>query len=148
MHPVTRLFRTFDSLGPLVLRALLAAVFIYHGGQKAFGWFGGKGWAATQAQWAAPAPEGFDLPAWLAAVAMVAEIAGAGCVALGLLTRPAALALFCTMTVAILKVHLPNGFFGPNGCEYPAALAAMALALVFLGGGKLSVDRGLSRTMM
>jgi uncharacterized membrane protein YphA (DoxX/SURF4 family) len=44
------------------------------------------------------------------------------------------------MLVAILTVHLPNGFFLPKGYEYPLTLLLANLALVFLGPGEASVD--------
>ena len=63
---------------------------------------------------------------------------------IGLLTRPAALMLALTMLVAILTVHLPNGLFMDNGgYEFGLALLGISVALVFNGGGKLSLDRKL-----
>ena len=52
------------------------------------------------------------------------------------------------MLVAAIMVHLPNGFFlnwtndpsKGHGIEYNVALVGSALALMFLGGGRLSVD--------
>jgi putative oxidoreductase len=72
---------------------------------------------------------------------------------LGLLTRIAALGVAAVMVGAIVKVHLPNGFFmnwdlAPgkgHGFETNLALLAMALACVIAGGGELSIDRLLVR---
>ena len=72
MNPVSRIFSTPASLAPTVLRLALAAVFLYHGGQKAFGWFGGKGWTETLTQWTAA--DGLNFPYWLAALGVLAEI--------------------------------------------------------------------------
>jgi glycosyltransferase involved in cell wall biosynthesis len=47
--------------------------------------------------------------------------------------------------VAILTVHLRNGFFAPEGFEYPLTLLAASLALVLLGSGPASVDGMLHR---
>ena len=47
------------DLGLLLIRLVLAAVFIYHGGQKLFGWFGGpglQGFAGMLADHHAPFP--------------------------------------------------------------------------------------------
>jgi putative oxidoreductase len=51
------------------------------------------------------------------------------------------------MAVAIFMVHLPNGFFmnwsgnqKGEGYEYHILAAAIAIALMIKGGGKLSVD--------
>ena len=44
------------------------------------------------------------------------------------------------MAVAIVTVHLPNGFFLPNGIEFALALLAANLALLVGGPGALAVD--------
>jgi len=44
------------------------------------------------------------------------------------------------MSVAIWKVHLKNGLLGPGGYDFPLALAAIAFALIFLGGGPIALD--------
>jgi putative oxidoreductase len=51
------------------------------------------------------------IPAPLAFLAIVAEFFGALGLLVGLLGRVAAFGIFCVMVVAILAVHLPNGFF-------------------------------------
>jgi putative oxidoreductase len=146
MNPVSRLFSTPASLAPTILRLALATIFIFHGGQKAFGWFGGKGWSATMTS--LTASDGLNFPYWLAALGVLVEVAGAAGLLLGLFTRLAALGIFCAMLVAIYYVHFANGFSGPGGFEYPFALAAMAFALVSIGGGRFSVDRSISRQLM
>ncbi len=146
MNPVSRIFSTPATLAPTVLRLALAVVFIYHGGQKVFGWFGGKGWSATMT--AFTAADGLNFPYWLAAFGLLAEVAGAVGLLLGVFTRIAAFGIFCTMLVGIYSVHLANGFGGPGGYEYPFTLAAMAFALVCIGGGRFSIDRGISRQLM
>ena len=146
MNPVSKLFSTPASLAPTVLRLGLTAVFVYHGGQKAFGWFGGKGWTDTMNQFTAT--DGLNFPYWLAALGVLAEIAGAAGLLLGFFTRLAAFGLFCTMVVGIYSVHFAHGFGGPGGYEYPFSLAAMAFALMCIGGGRFSIDRALARQLM
>ncbi len=146
MNPISRIFSTPASLAPTVLRLALAAVFFYHGGQKAFGWFGGKGWTETMAQWTAS--DGLNFPYWLAALGVLAEIGGAAALVPGIFTRLAAFGLFCTMLTGIYTVHFANGFGGAGGFEYPFSLAAMAFALVCIGGGRFSIDRAISRQLM
>jgi putative oxidoreductase len=50
--------------------------------------------------------------------------------------------LAVTMLVAIVTVHLANGFFmSNNGYEFALALLAISLALVIEGAGKVSLDK-------
>ncbi len=76
----------------------------------------------------------------------VTEFFGGLVVAIGLLTRPAAIGIVIIMAVTITEVHLKNGFFWFNsGYEYPLLWGIVALAIVFRGGGALSVDRKIGR---
>ena len=122
----------------LVLRVALGSVFVLHGGQKAFGWFGGPGLeGATQfmGQMGIPAP--------MAYVAIFTELFGGAALILGVLSRLASAGLIVTMLVAIAKVHFANGFFiggkeGP-GFEFNFALIAMSLAVLIAGPGRLAI---------
>jgi putative oxidoreductase len=113
-------------------------IFAAHGAQKLFGWFGGYGIEGT-GQWMAS--QGLE-PGWLmATLAGSAEFFGGIALIAGLLTRPAAAVAAFTMLIALLSVHLGNGFFlGTNGIEFALALLAATTALVFQGGGAASVD--------
>ena len=44
---IKSLLKTNDDIAPLILRVLLGAVFLPHGAQKVFGWFGGHGFEGT-----------------------------------------------------------------------------------------------------
>lgn len=123
------------SVGLLLLRAVLGIIFIAHGSQKLFGWFGGPGIEGTVGFMA-----GMGIPAFFAYLAIFTEFFGGLAVLFGLLTRPAALGLFVTMLVAIFKVHLGGGFFAPNGIEYQLSLAVIALTIFLSGPGKYSID--------
>ena len=59
---------------------------------------------------------------------------------LGLVTRWAAIPLAIDMLVAMAVVHLPGGFFLPNGIEYALTLLAGCLALSLLGPGAFALD--------
>jgi len=117
-----------------------------HGAQKMLGWFGGHGFSGTM---------GFfthqGIPASLAFLAIAAEFFGGLGLILGFLSRIAAFGVLCNMAVAVLTVHLHNGFFmnwaGTNkgeGFEYHLLAIAMALAVMIGGAGAPSVDRALS----
>lgn len=143
-----KLFNTLDSAGLVVLRLGLALVFIAHGGQKLFGWFGGAGLEASLAHF----EQALGIPMAAGLLAMVAEFFGGVGVLLGVLTRVAALGLTTVMAVAMFKVHLPHGFFLNwscvpelgHGLEFNLALAAMSLTLVITGPGRFSIDKWIS----
>jgi putative oxidoreductase len=120
------------------LRLAMGAAFIGHGAQKVLGSFGGPGLAQFTSF---PAPFSFMRPAalWMGAAA-VAELIGGLLILLGLFTRLGAFLIVCVMLTAILGVLWPR-FFAPEGMELAVAFLGMALALLILGGGQLSVDR-------
>ena len=63
-----------------------------------------------------------------------AEFFGGLFILLGLLTRPAAVALAFTMVIAIFSVHYENGLFMSNkGYEFGLALLAASVSLAFSG---------------
>ena len=72
-----------------------------------------------------------------------AEFFGGLALLLGLLVRPASVALAFAMLVAIFTVHIDKGLFmSNNGYEYGLALLAVAVALLISGAGRASLDRG------
>ncbi len=143
-----RLLVTINSFAPTILRMVLGGVFTIHGGQKTLGWLGGAGWNGTLAHWTAPGPDGYHFPYGLAAAGILTEMVGAVGLLLGFMTRLAAFGLFCVMATAVVFVHAPAGFFAPRGYEYPLTLAGVALALMCCGGGRVSMDRLLTRALL
>jgi putative oxidoreductase len=113
-----------------LLRIVAGLMFLLHGGQKLFGWFGG--------------PDGNGGTVELASlygVAGILEVAGGALVIIGLFTMPVAFLLSGEMAVAYFMTHLPGGFWPIENRGEPAALFAFIfLFLAFNGAGPLSVD--------
>ncbi|MDV4116275.1 HvfX family Cu-binding RiPP maturation protein [Elizabethkingia anophelis] len=69
------------------------------------------------------------------------ELLGVVLLTLGLFSRIISIPLIITLIVAIVTVHLGNGFeAGENGFEIPLYYIIMLIALIAFGSGKFSVD--------
>jgi putative oxidoreductase len=126
------------EIGRLTARAVIGGLFIGHGTQKLFGWFGGPGLGGTEQMMGALEMR----PTRANAIAAgVSETAGGALLVLGAVTPVAAASLIGTMATAIHKVHRPNGpWVAQGGWEYNAVLIAALTALIDAGPGDLSVD--------
>ncbi|MDX2231202.1 MAG: DoxX family protein [Leptolyngbyaceae cyanobacterium bins.349] len=82
---------------------------------------------------------GLPFPIFFSYLAALTETVGAPLVAIGLLTRPAALGLFGTMTVAMYHHVLVSGFNIPY-LELSAVYAVCFLFFVINGAGLFSTD--------
>jgi putative oxidoreductase len=135
------LYRAGGFVAWPLLRAACGAFLLPHAGQKLFGWFGGYGLAGS-----APFFDKLGLSpgyGWALAAALVEGVGGVLLI-LGLLTRLAALAVIALMAVALLQVHLANGFFWTSmGWEFPAFWGVVAFVILLRGGGELSLDRAI-----
>lgn len=81
-------------------------------------------------------------PTLNAYMAASTEVAGVILLTLGLLTRLISLPLIVIMIVAIVTVHLPNGFSaGNNGFEIPLYYMLFLFIFVSHGAGRFSMDR-------
>ncbi|MGN6169724.1 MAG: DoxX family protein [Solirubrobacteraceae bacterium] len=133
------------KLGRLFLRAVIGGVFVSHGAQKLFGWFGGHGLEATS--------QGFESMGMRpgrvhATAASVTEIASGTLELLGLATPLAASGITGVMLTAINRVHKKNGFFNTDGgYEFNLVLIGAALALAEAGPGAPSLDSALGIDM-
>ena len=131
-------FVASESFAPLALRIAAGIIFMAHGAQKLFGWFGGYGLEGT-GQWMASI--GLEPGYFMALMAGSAEFFGGLFLLLGLLTRATSIVLAFTMVVAIVTVHLPNGLFmSNNGYEFGLALMVISISTAISGAGKLSID--------
>ncbi len=138
-----------NTVVPLLLRLMLAAIFIYHGlqlVQKNDAW--GANWMGTPKASSAgdssadesPAPDTLPAPAQLAIA--WGELLGGVALAFGFLTRLAALGIIAIMLGAIARVHWPHGFsIQEGGFEYNLAIIVMCVCLLLGGPGPIAVDR-------
>ncbi|HKP20145.1 MAG TPA: DoxX family protein [Thermoleophilaceae bacterium] len=129
------------TLGRLIARVAIGGLFVGHGTQKLFGWFGGPG-----VEGASQMMRKLELhpPRRNAMAAGAAETTAGVLLALGALTPVAGALVTSTMVTAIRKVHGPNGpWIQQSGYEYNAVLIAVMAALVEAGPGAPSVDRAL-----
>ncbi|HKH10440.1 MAG TPA: DoxX family protein [Rubrobacter sp.] len=130
-----------EDIALLVLRLVLGGVFVAHGAQKLFGSFGGPGIEGTTGF---HEQLGIKPAKPMAILAGLAEFIGGILVIAGFLTPLAALALIGVMVVAVLSVHLKNGFFAANGgYEFNLVLVAVAATLVLVGSGAYGLDAAL-----
>jgi putative oxidoreductase len=87
------------------------------------------------------------MPATWATLIALIEFFGGLCLALGLFTRPVAIAIFIFLVNAAL-FHSAFGFFWTDkGFEYPMLWAVAALFFAIKGGGPLSLDRKIGREL-
>jgi putative oxidoreductase len=134
------------DLGILIIRVLFGVALAAHGAQKLFGWFGGYGLKGTGGFFE---QLGFRPGVPFAAAAGLSEFGGGFLLALGLFTPFGAAAVLSAMLVAIVSVHLKNGFFAMgNGFELPFLYAVAAAALAFTGPGAFALDAWLGLTSL
>jgi putative oxidoreductase len=125
--------RFLDRLQPLallVMRLALGAVMVDFGYHKVFGGLHHH----------VELVRSLGLPGWSAYLSAFTEFFGGLLVVLGLFTRVAAFAICINMCVAIWKVTSHNGLIADHGYGFGMALAALAFALIFFGGGSIAFD--------
>jgi putative oxidoreductase len=118
------------TLVPLLLRLGLAVIFIYHGLKL----------VSAETNWGTNWNPSLAMPAQAAAA--WGQLVGGVALAVGFLTRLAALGIIAIMAGAIATVHWEHGFdIREHGFEYNFAIIIMCLVLIVLGPGPLAVDR-------
>lgn len=127
------------SLGLLVLRVVVGAIFAAHGAQKIFEFT----LPGTIESFTAI---GVPLPAIAGPAVAFIEFGGGILLALGFFTRVVGILLAVDMLAALVLVHLSAGLWvGNGGYEFVAVLGVVALALALIGAGRFSLDRALLR---
>ena len=140
---------TDDDIGGLLARLVLGAVILPHGLQQIFGLFGGAGFAGTMDYFTRS-----GLPEALAFLVIIGESLGAVGLIIGFLSRLCALGILIIMVGAIFMVHVKYGFFmnwygnlQGEGFEYHILAIGLGLITLVKGGGKLSIDGFIHRSM-
>src|SRR3954449_12006358 len=156
------------DIGRTALRMVIGPLFVGHGTQKLFGWFGGHGLEGTAGffegqlglkpgkRHATPAgasgtlrgapltPRALTPGKRPATLPGASETLGGALLTLGAFTPVAGGLITGTMITAIRKVHAPKGpWVTQGGYEYNAVLIAAMLALTADGPGRPSVDEAL-----
>jgi putative oxidoreductase len=137
-------YEGLESLGVPMIRIAAGLILVPHGMQKLFGMFG------------APPREGYvrfftnlgltPADAWITFIGCV-EFFGGLMLAIGLFTRIAGAAIAIQMLYIAFFINWANGFFWTPkaGMEYPLLWGIVALAFVFMGGGKWSLDKAIGK---
>jgi putative oxidoreductase len=124
------------NLGPLLLRVTVGSIFIEHGTQKLFGWFGGHGPSGTGQFFESL---GLRPGRRNAIVAGIAEAGGGTLLVLGLAT-PAAAAAVGSVMVTALRTAIWRDEIKVGTGGYEVLLLANAVAIADSGPGPLSLD--------
>jgi putative oxidoreductase len=121
----------WQSCGLAVLRIVVGVVFAMHGWQKihVFHLAGVTGMLSHL---------GIPMPTVFAVILTTVEFLGGILLITGLATRGPAVLLSVDMLVALITVHMKNGFFVPGGIEFPLTLLAGLICLAISGGGSFS----------
>src|SRR3954465_8859294 len=124
-----------------LLRVLVGGLFIGHGTQKLFGWFGGYGPDGTGQFFDSV---GIRPGRRNAMIAGASEAGGGALLAAGLFTPLAGTLITAVMAQAIRSLKMDKGPFAEDGgWELEALFAAAALTFVEIGPGRVSLDSAL-----
>lgn len=137
--------RGTQDLGLLLLRVALGVVFIAHGLQKSFGWWGGEGLDGFKTTLSEAGYQHADLLTYIGAGV---QIAAGVLLVLGLFTPVAAAAalgfLVNSLLVTFDSQRRGGGvfIFGSDGAEHLLVLTVLAAAVILCGPGRYGFDGG------
>ena len=132
LNNIINYLKKLKNLPPLLFRIVLAYGFYGPAMMKLNNFNGIVEWFSGM---------GMPLPKLNAFLATGTETAGFVLIFLGLATRLISIPLMVVMIVAIITVHLGNGFeAGNNGFEIPIYYLLMLFSLLITGPGKISLD--------
>lgn len=126
----------WDDVGKLILRFTVAFLLIFHGIGK----------IEHGIAWMRGPLSHFHLPFFIAYGVYIGEVVAPILVFLGILTRPAALAIVIDLVMAIVLVAHGRLFSlnrgGSYALEAEAFFLLLGIVLFFLGPGRYSITRG------
>ncbi len=124
--------------GITILRVMVGIVFLAHGGQKVFVY----GFSGVQGAFG---QMGIPMPTVMGPFIALLELVGGALLVVGVGTRWVSILFAIEMAVAVLKVHLSNGFFLPKGFEFALTLFAASCAIALEGPGPAALGRTLTK---
>jgi putative oxidoreductase len=134
---LARVYDALRSIAKPLLRVVTGGFLIPHGYAKLDGGLAGTGEWLTSL--------GYANGPLLATLIMCVELGAGVCIAVGFLTRPAALAALVFLLGAV-QFHSANGFmWNEGGLEYPLFWAVACFFFLIQGGGRWSIDRAIGR---
>lgn len=132
MKNLYKYLEKLKDIPPLLFRLVLAYSFYGTGTTKLKHFDGIVSWFTEL---------GMPLPKLNAFLATGAEVLGFILLFIGLATRIISVPLIIVMIVAIMTVHIGNGFeAGNNGFEIPLYYMFMLFSLIVNGPGRVSID--------
>jgi len=141
------ILKTTSDWPGLILRMTAGLIMLPHGLQKATGLFGGYGLKASMDYFV----NTMKLPWIIALLVIIIECIGSFGLIVGAFSRIWAGALIVVMSGAILTTNFKNGLFmnwygtqAGEGYEYHLLFIGICLCILITGGGKFSVDAGLT----
>lgn len=121
-----------SSWGIALLRVVVGVIFVMHGWQKLSMGFHNVGQFLGSL--------GIPLPTLAAVVLTIIELLAGIALIVGVVTRYAAALLAIDMLVALITFHVKNGFFVPNGIEFPLLLLSANITSILSGAGALALS--------
>lgn len=119
-----------------LIRLVLGLVFVVHGYQKLTGLDGTTSFFSSI---------GIPLAGFSAGLVGAIELLAGLFLILGLWTKISAILIAIIMLVAILVVHLKNGFTGQGAIEFPLMNMVTAIAIAMIGSGNLKIKSFFSK---
>ena len=139
---MSQLFQTSDSIAALCARLTVAIVLFPHGAQKLLGWWGGFGYTNTMNYFTQTS----HLPYLIGLLVILIEFFCPLLLLIGYATRLSALAIVFVMAGIIITVQKDYFFMNwygsqkGEGMEYFILMIGLCIAIIFIGGGKYSIE--------